>query len=654
MGTETMSKYRIELDADLIGKHLKFGVGDQLNQTVKDQIAFIKENGILIEQEGKQSFYEVDSDFFKGQPSGQCSICGNVELKEKSRTVKFFSACDCIVQVKDVKYFFCPGCKYDICDDGEKDCIWFLSCRVAVSLKVIWDCMTGLFNGHIRNITSFCELRTLGIQSKMGGNLHCRFISGWEFSTVLFGALEQVILDLRYPCLGHAKDAIGYPDSSDPKAIRSWIQRASKNPNLFDCGHIGFDGTPNVFAVVNKNSVDGLKNPAGGPKKADGTGTASTDKSAMVSRGMPQSLQHDRCGIMTANHIGTGQPICRLARNPEPGDRALASGCRGELVVYGKLVQSQSSVKVSVNSQSDNQDKLLAAAASLGVQLDQFAYTQCLKPIVQLCSRPGQFFEALGPERSNLFLFCSGDVIQGLGAAASVLTFLKPNVVPLCMDCCNTVLDISKSVAQVADQVARQKVINMLSALNCSTTSYPAASCLYLLVSFIDLESKRSLLQDSINIAVVSLLAFVCSRVTSVMAAHNMSEDVISALHQEDQCSRLNFVEGEYNPPAQGAAYNFTMHGKQIRHIDNGDSNFENDCKEKPSFALQAATSKRRRLRSLMTCMCMEHNMFIGFHEIGKFGLPCKWGESWRDVYNAVTIYKESCPISTTYDTACS
>ena len=379
-------------------------------------------------------------------------------------------------------------------------------------------------------------------------------------------------------------------------------------------------------------------------------------------------LAHDRCPIMTANKTGSFRSSARTAANPEPGDRASAADIRTLFKEISTVVQSLCPNNMTSKQITD----FSAKAHNLKSKLLHLDYAKSLCHMVDLFAtslNPDKLLLALGPERFNMFTSCCADVLHGCGSTVSVLSFkfLKPFVVDKCMKVCNYFMPDTEEATDITLSEARHLLKDFCSSLLPTPDRYPAATCIVLLVSYLDLDSDPHEIQHEINFAVASTLIFLCSRVSYVMEIYHLkhsSDDSCFIGPLEKDVKPCRNCCAEYNPPATGGFFHFTCHGNQIRPCDFGDSASSNstvassslldhDCKDKPSFLENEKSARRKKIRSLLTVLCMQCNMFLGACEIGTLGGANRFGESWRDVHNAMHMYKPSAAASVTYDNAC-
>jgi hypothetical protein len=199
--------------------------------------------------------------------------------------------------------------------------------------------------------------------------------------------------------------------------------------------------------------------------------------------------------------------------------RACAGNIRNLIIEFSKIVKSlcrnpideATRIQLSTSGHTLKQElMLLDYASGICHMVDLFATASIAEQIQSV----------FGMERCSMLFSCCADVLHGIGATVSVLSFIKPDVVGSCTIVCN--LALCRSRQEELDGLnlseAKQQLAEFMSNLEPTQDRYPCAACVFLLASYLDLDSNRNNIIDQINLAVASVLIFLCSRVSYVLS----------------------------------------------------------------------------------------------------------------------------------------
>ena len=201
----TFSQRQHELVYALEGTTLRFGGTDEILKSISRQTGLITAKATKITV-GAAQVYEISNEYFVGKAPENCPICARQKFGSKRKNVTVYAADGCIVCVKNVEYWMCCS---EVADEGVEDCIWFLSSTLAVHEQVIWDCVTLMFNGHVRNLNSYCAIFDQKVKLRMLDS-KCKFISQQSFTVLLFKFLDRLQTAMLFAYFGDDRNARGY------------------------------------------------------------------------------------------------------------------------------------------------------------------------------------------------------------------------------------------------------------------------------------------------------------------------------------------------------------------------------------------------------------------------------------------------------------
>ena len=202
---KTFTQRQHELVYALEGTTLRFGGTDEILKSISRQTGLITAKATKITV-GAAQVYEISNEYFVGKAPENCPICARQKFGSKRKNVTVYAADGCIVCVKNVEYWMCCS---EVADEGVEDCIWFLSSTLAVHEQVIWDCVTLMFNGHVRNLNSYCAIFDQKVKLRMLDS-KCKFISQQSFTVLLFKFLDRLQTAMLFAYFGDDRNARGY------------------------------------------------------------------------------------------------------------------------------------------------------------------------------------------------------------------------------------------------------------------------------------------------------------------------------------------------------------------------------------------------------------------------------------------------------------
>ena len=383
-------------------------------------------------------------------------------------------------------------------------------------------------------------------------------------------------------------------------------------------------------------------------------------------------LQHDRCPIkigptgLAADCGALGGMSVSQATAVQKRDASKSKELFKEI---GKKLKDISRAKIE---EWDTMTREIASPVTVLIGLcggvKQDLQVGHLKSLLNLCLMTGEIINNFKQQKASRFLYNCGDLMGQIGSAASILTLLKPTLIPDCFAFCtafeNGVQDLGLLYAALHSKCSP------------GSSEFPAAFTLFILLDFFD-PAIRTVFQQRVNASIVSTVKFIAMRCTEVVENHGLRTGIlpVDITDSEETCFEeypvpvrvygrdVDIIWPEkllgLNPPenstcdpvANNGFYSFTEHGKPVRSKEscvNASGNLfrgESECK-KPSWDQQSFTSRSNFRQMLFTSFCVVHSIFMGYHII-------EGGEGRKDPYNALFLFKETCPQSISYDFVC-
>jgi len=680
----TYSKGKIPFDYVWDDTKRKLIFGGQISRKVSDQQCTVL-HGLIpsAHPSGRGLCFQVGHQrLFNDRPSGicpeQCPLCLNSPLIKhlKWRDVTLFMADKAIVCTK-LQWWRCAECKLDVQNNGIEDGFWFHSTTTGISMQIIWDLLTLQAQGMESDFASYvahCEQQT---QARMGDQLST-FLGARQFREVYFSMLASCTIQFNQPCFGCW---LSFEPESFPNNYKSEdIINCGKEPPRAarDISHVGMDGLANYMT----------RRPAF--KSAEDISQSvpiSSQQSKKRERKIQPLLQLDRCPIRTGQTVIDALGLAvRKAADATSIDREVASKTRQLFKDIGKQIRDISKSKLCDWSVKMSHVSLSIAELCGVIQNTQScAYLLEMIPLLSLCEQSNAILVCFKEQKAKRFLHNAGDLFGQIGSVASILTLLKPTLAPDCFAFCrcyaNEVLSGPVVSGDYADCYAadiEELFTTIKSKCSPGASEFPASFTVFILLDFFDTKWKQlgGTFQSRVNDSIVSTIRFIATRCTEVVHSYALrigeypedDSDLDESCMQEypvpvrvygkdinkswpDKLLGISTPPGATcNPVANNGFYSFTKHGRPIRSRSSANSTEklfcgESECK-KPSWTNQTFSSRTNFKQMLFTTFCVVHSIFMGYHII-------EGGEGRKDPYNALFLFKESCPQSISYDYVC-
>jgi len=607
--------------------------------------------------DGCGSYFELDCGRFLEHSPANCPLCLQESPEETSPTYKMcpvtlYTADKAIVRTK-LKYWHCTHCNIDVRNNGVNDGFWFHSKTTAVSMKTIYDLLTLQAQGMEDDFSSFvahCEQQT---QARMGDKF-CRYLGAHAFSEVFFAMLASCDIGFNQPCFGCWLSFKDFPVTCQAEDIINCKEPAP--PAARDISHVGMDGVANFMS----------RRPTA---KQSGESPKSSCKQKPTSNENKQHplLQHDRCPVKTVTMVESTNAI--------PDQKKNAARVKELFKKIGNSYKdiSRSDVRAWKKKTRDVATSVNELIGMCNVHEDGGNLSR-MKSLLYICLDTENVLSHFKQQKASRFLYNAGDLFGQIGSAASILTLLKPNLVPACFDFCRAF----ERGAQAPDASGMSSIGALHAALICKckpgSSEFPAAFTIFVLLDFFQ-ETVGDGFQNNVNMTIASTIRFIATRCTEVVENCGIRAGTYPIDDEDESCwdtypvpirvygrdidkrwpDKLLGInppnDATCDPVANNGFYSFTVHGKPVRSKGSADNTTgplfcgDSECK-KPSWRNQAFTARSNFKQMLFTTFCIVHSIFMGYHII-------EGGEGRKDPHNAIVLFKETCPQSISYDFAC-